>query len=37
VLQENKRLKEAKRLGMTAVYSNNTSKYLPELIKKVFK
>ena len=37
VLQENKRLKEAKRLGMTAVYSNNTSKYLPELIKKALK
>src|SRR3989344_1454152 len=37
VLQENKRLKEAKRLGMTAVHSNNTSKYLPELIKKALK
>lgn len=37
VLQENKRLKEAKRLGMTSIFFNNTSKYLPKLINKAFK
>jgi len=37
VLQQQKRLREAKRLGMSKVYSNKTAKYLPALIKKAFR